>query len=257
MAIARPVAAAVLALLAVLVMPRAAAAGEITVLCARGMQHVVAAAAEEFQRTTKHSVWFSYGTSGAILVRAGADRADVVIAGAAGVAELESKGAVEFGTRVVLGRVGVGVATKAGTPRIDVASAALLRHAVLAATSLGYADPAAGSQAGRHFAHVLESIGIAPLVGPKTTLFPDGLRALQSVAKGETDLAAAPISEILGVEGVALAGPLPDALQLVVAYGAGVLLRGSAPDVAKAFLKYLKTAEVRARFTAGGIDPAD
>jgi molybdate transport system substrate-binding protein len=244
----------VVALLAVLVVPGVAAAAEITVLCARGMQHVVAAAAEEFQRTTKHSVWFSYGTTGGILGRVVADPADIVIASAAGVADLESKGAVELGTRVLLGRVGIGVATRVGAPRIDISSAALLRRAILAATSLGYADPVAGGQAGRHFAHVLASIGIAPLVGPKTTLFPDGLRALQSVAKGETDLAVAPISAILGVEGVALAGPLPDALQQVLVYGAAVLVRSSTPDVAKAFLRHLKSAEVRARFKAGGID---
>jgi hypothetical protein len=39
-------------LLVVLVAPGVAAAAELTVLCPRGMQHAVAAAAEAFQRTT-------------------------------------------------------------------------------------------------------------------------------------------------------------------------------------------------------------
>src|SRR5438105_4830316 len=106
----------VLALALVLVTPALAFAGEITVLCPRGMQHVVAAAAEAFQRTTRHTVWLSYGTTGAILRRATADEVDVVINSEAGVAELEAKAAVRPGTRVLLGRVGIGVAVKAGAP---------------------------------------------------------------------------------------------------------------------------------------------
>ena len=248
----------VLALLVLLAVPGVAAAAEITVLCPRGMQHAVAAAAEEFQRVTRHTVWMSYGTTGGIMARAASSNAaDVVIASASGVTELAEKGTVEFGTRVTLGRVGIGVAIKAGAGRPDVATVAALRRAILNATSIGYADPVLGGQAGRHVAHVLESIGIAPLVWPKTTLFPDGLRALDSVAKGETELAVAAISEILGAEGVALVGPLPASLQTVLAYGAGVLVRSSVPDVAKSFLQHLKAAESRARFKVGGIDPAD
>jgi molybdate transport system substrate-binding protein len=243
-------------LLVVLAAPAVAAAAELTVLCPRGVQQVVAAAAEEFQRATRHNMWLSYGTAGVIADRALTEEADIVIASVARVTELEVKGAVRRGTSVALGSVGIGVAVRAGTKAPDVATAAKLRRVILEVPSLGYVDPLRGD-AGRHFTNVLEAMRIAPLVAFKTTLFPDGPRALEALGKGEIALAAAPISEIAGVEGVALAGPLPEDLQQTLVYVAAVMTRSAVPDLARTFLAHLKTAEMRARFKAAGIEPAD
>jgi molybdate transport system substrate-binding protein len=246
-----------LAVAALLMVPSLAAAAEITVLCPRGTQHVVALAAEDFQRATRHNVWLVYGTSDRVLGRAANEAADVIVAPTPGVADLETKGVVQFGSRVALGRVGIGVAVKKGAKAPDVSTAPLLRRALLEATSIAYADPADGGESGRHVARVIEAIGIAPLIATKVSVFPDGLRALESVAAGRTELGIAPVSEILGVDGLALAGPLPDGLQQVLDYAAGLLIRSAAPDVAKAFLQHLKSAEGRSRLTAGGFTPAD
>jgi molybdate transport system substrate-binding protein len=247
---------AVALLLVLLAVPGVAAAAELTVFCPRDVQHAVAAAAEEFQHATRHSVWMSYGTTGALAVRARTEEADIVIGSVAGLAELETQGAVRPGTRVVLGRVRIGVAVRAGAT-VDVSTMAKLRRAILEAPSLGYADPERGAQAGRHFARVLESMAIAPLVSFKTTVFPDGLRALEAVAKGQIAVAVAPVSEILAVAGVTLSGPLPDDAQQVLVYAAGVMTRSAAPDVASAFLTHLASADVQRRFRAGGIEPGD
>jgi molybdate transport system substrate-binding protein len=208
------------------------------------------------QMSARHSVWLSYGTTGAIAARAQTEEADIVIGSVTGLTELETKAAVRPGTRVVLGRVRIGVAVRAGVT-VDVSTMAKLRRVILEAPSLGYTDPERGGPAGRHFARVLESMAIAPLVAFKTTLFPDGLRAVEAVAKGQIAVAVAPISEILGVAGLALAGPLPDDVQQVLVYAAGVMTRSAAPDVASAFLTHLTSAEVRSRFKAGGIEPGD
>ena len=243
--------------LAVLSAPARAAAAEITVLCPRGVQHVVAAVAEDFQKATRDSVWMSYGTTAGIAERALTETADVVIGSAAGLTELQVKGAVRTGTQVVLGSVGIGVAVPAGTPPPDVSTSAALRRAVLEAASLGFPDPAQGGQAGRHFNRVLESMNVAPLVRFKTTLFPDGLRALEALAKGQIALAVAPVSEIAAAAGVALAGPLPEDVQQVLVYVGAVMSRSGAPDVARAFLAHLTSAAARTRFKAGGIVPPE
>ena len=247
-----------LALLAlVLLTPAVVAAGEITVLCPRSVQHVVAAAAESFQRATRHSVWLSYGEVAGVANRALTEDADVVIATVPMLAHLEAKAAVRPGTSVALGRVGIGVAVKAGTRLPDLTSTTNLRRAILRASSLGYADPARGAPAAQHFAEVLDMIGIAPLVTFKTTLFPDGLRALESVARGDVELAVASISEILGVSGVALAGPLPVNSQQVLDYAAAVMTRSAAPELARAFLTHLASPEVRTQLKAAGMEPTD
>jgi hypothetical protein len=92
----------------VVVASTVAHAGEITVLCPRGVQQAVAAAAEDFQRETRHSVWLSYGTADTILQRAPNVEFDVVINNAAGLMELETRGVLRPGTRVMLGRAGTG-----------------------------------------------------------------------------------------------------------------------------------------------------
>jgi molybdate transport system substrate-binding protein len=163
---------------------------------------------------------------------------------------------VRPGTRGVLGRVRIGVALRKGAT-VDVSTVAKLRRVILDAPSLGYADPERGGQAGRHFRRVLESMAIAPLVAFKTTLFPDGLRALEAVAKREIAVAVAPVSEILGVEGLAPPAALPDEVQQVLVYAAGVMTRSAAPDVAAALLAHLTSTAVRTRFAAGGIEAGD
>lgn len=241
----------------VLLTPATAAAGEITVLCPRTVQAVVAAAAESFQRATRHSVWLSYGEVAAVATRALTEEADVVIATVPMLADLEAKAAVRPGTRVALGRVGIGVAVRAGTPLPDLTSTTNLRRAILKASSVGYADPARGAPAAQHFAQVLDMIGIAPLVTFKTMLFPDGPRALESVARGDIELAVASISEILGVSGVALAGPLPVNSQQVLDYAAAVMTRSAAPELARALLAHLASPAVRAQLKAAGMEPTD
>lgn len=240
-----------------LALPVQAAAGEITVLCARGVQHAVAAAAEDFQRATRHSVWLSYGTVEAIGERARTEEADIVIARAETVTALEAKGAVQPGTRAVLGRVSLAVAVRVGAPGIDVSTTAKLRQILLAAPTLGYADPARGDPAIRHFSGILESLGVAAQLTPRTTLFADTARALDALARGQVTLVVAPLNEILRVDGVTVAGLLPSDAQQAIVYAAGVLTRSATPAVAIAFIAHLESPDVRAQLRGGGIEPAD
>jgi molybdate transport system substrate-binding protein len=243
-----------LALLLVLLAPGVAAAAEVTVLCPRGVQHVIAALAQDFQRRARHTVWMSYGTAEVVARRASTGEGDVVVGSEAQLVQLEARGVVRPGTRVILGRVGIGVAVRAGAPVPDVSSERALRRAILQATSVGYADPAGGGQAA-HVTQVLETLTIAALVLPKTTVFADGLRTLEALAKDRVTLALAPISEIVGSDGVALAGPVPEPVQQTLVYAAAVMARSAVPDVASAFLSHLRSAEARERLKAGGVDP--
>jgi molybdate transport system substrate-binding protein len=235
--------------------PLAAVAAEITVLCPRGVQAPVASVAEAFTRETGHAVRFVFGTAGGLQARAaGEPPADVVITSVLGVEVLGRRGAVAVGSRVDLGRVGVGVAVASTAAAPDVTTPERLRDTLLAAPSIGYADPARGGQGGIHFASVIERLGIAESVRGKTRLFPEGLAALQAVAAGELALAAAPISEIVATPGLRLAGPLPPSLQARLAYAAALLIRAPQPEAARAFLTFLGKPEARERFTAAGFD---
>lgn len=234
-----------------------AAAAEITVLCPRGVQHAVGELADAFRRETAHQVRFAFGTAGGLHARAvGGEPADIVIVSSAGIDDLVRRGAVIAGTRADVGRVGVGVAARAGAPRPDVSTPEALTQALLAARSLAYADPAKGGQGGIHFARVVERLGIADAVRAKTVLFPEGLMALESIARGEHELGAAPISEIVAVKGLVLAGPLPTSLQNTLTYSAAVLIVSKAPDTARAFIAFLTGDQAKAVFRAAGFEPS-
>jgi molybdate transport system substrate-binding protein len=235
--------------------PAAAVAAEITAVCPRGTQAPVAAVAEAFTRETGHVVRLVFGTSGGLQARAAGEQpADVVITSVLGVETLARRGAAVVGSRVDLGRVGVGVAVASGATAPDIGTPEALRDALLAAPSIGYADPARGGQGGTHFASIIERLGITESLRGKTRLFPEGLDALHAVAAGQLALAAAPISEIIATPGLRLAGPLPPSLQARLAYAAVLLIRAPQPDAARAFLAFLGKPEARERFTAAGLD---
>lgn len=249
-------AAILLTLLLLAFAPRAVAADEVTVLCPRGVQAPLAAIAERFGAQHGHRVSFQYGTAGGVARRASeADAADIVITAARALDELAARGVTVSGTRVSIGAVGVGIAVRAGAARPDVATPEALRAALLAAPSIGYADPGRGGQGGTHFAKVIEQLGLSETLRPKTRLFPEGLEALERVAAGEVAVAAAPISEILPLVGLSLAGPLPPSLQARLTYAAALLTRARAPEAARTFLGVLAAPGSREILARGGVEP--
>ena len=233
----------------------AAAADEIVVLCPRGVQAPLNVIAERFRAESGHTVVFAYGTAGGIARRAAeAEPAEVVITSARGVDDLLARGVAVGGTRVSVGAVGVGIAVRAGGPKPDVSTPEALKAALQAAPSIGYADPARGGQGGTHFAKVIEQLGLTEALKAKTRLFPEGLEALQKVAAGEVAVAASPISEILPIAGLALAGPLPPSLQARLSYAAALLGKARTPGAARAFLATLATPGAREVLARGGLD---
>src|SRR5262249_19427934 len=88
---------------------------------------------------------------------------------------------------------------------------------------------------------------------PKTKLVPGGYPA-ELVAKGEIEMVAHQISEILPVKGVTLVGPFPRELQKYTIYSAGVVAKSASPELARAFIAFVTRPEFRPKFAAGGLD---
>jgi molybdate transport system substrate-binding protein len=100
---------------------------------------------------------------------------------------------------------------------------------------------------------VLERLGIADAVKPKTKLVSGGFPA-ELVAKGEVELVAHQISEIVPVKGVTMVGPLPKELQKLTVYSAGIVAKATQPEVARAFIEFLTRASFKPTFAAAGLD---
>ena len=230
-----------------------AAAAEIKLLSAGAVRAIVTELAQAFEKETGHKVIPTFGTVGVVRQKLAAEPVDLVIMSDTAIDDAIKQGSVVAGSRADIARTGIGVAVREGAPRPDVSTSEALKQALLAAKSIVYVDPAQGGTSGIHFAGVLQRLGIAEAVKPKTTLVPGGYPA-ELVAKGEVELVVHQISEILPVKGVTLVGPLPRDVQKITTYSTGLPTKAEAVEPARAFVTFLTSASVKPKFAAAGLD---
>jgi molybdate transport system substrate-binding protein len=244
--------------LALLAVAARADAVEIKVLSAGAMKTLVEELGREFTRETGHTLALTSGTVGQLRDRIVAgEAADVVVMSDTAIDQLIAQGHLAAGSRVDIARTGIGVAVREGAPKPDISTPEAFKQALLAAKSIAYVDPASGATSGIYFASVLERLGIAEAVKPKTVLRRGGGFVAELVARGEAELAVHQISEILPVKGAVLVGPLPRELQKVTVYSAALPARGAASEPAKAFIQFMARPAFKARLAAAGLDYRD
>jgi molybdate transport system substrate-binding protein len=76
------------------------------------------------------------------------------------------------------------------------------------------------------------------------------------LARGEADLGFQQISELVHAKGIDYLGPLPNEIQKVTIWSAGLHSATSTPDAAKAFMKSLSAPESASIIKKTGMDPA-
>lgn len=211
------------------------------------MQTLVA----DYQTATGHTLTVDYAPVGVLLRRlAAGGRPDVLLVSAEVVAEVERQNWTVAGSAVPVGSVGIGVAVKAGAVQPDISSPDALRQTLLRAQSITYMDPQKGTS-GKHFASVLEQLGIASQMQAKTTLGDVGF-VVEPVARGDIEIGIQQITEILPVQGAVLVGPLPDSLQKITTYTALLGAGAQAKPAAAAFIRHLQTPEATRVFERTG-----
>ncbi|HSQ05134.1 MAG TPA: substrate-binding domain-containing protein [Burkholderiales bacterium] len=244
--------------LAVLLSAGAAWSAQIVVFCPGAVRGVVTELAQAYQRDTHNGVKLEFGTAGALQKRAAAgEPADVVIVTSGGLSELIKQGKVDSSSTRNVGKVGVGVAVRAGAPKPDIATADAFKATMLHARSVMYADPALGGQSGMHVARVFERLGIAGEMKPKTVLRPGAPEGLAEVAKGDIEIGLGQVSEIVAAKGVTLVGPLPPVLQNTLTFAAGRTASSHQGEAAARFIAELVSPQARAKFAAAGFESAD
>jgi molybdate transport system substrate-binding protein len=225
------------------------------VFCAGAVKAAMLKLVPAFERGSGTLLQLTYGTAGGLRkqIEAGAP-ADILIASRPALDALEKTGHLAAATLHDLGHVGVGIAVRQGSAPLDVTSPERLRTALLAAHAITYGDPAKGDSSGIHFGQVLERLGIAAQIQPKTVFAPLGLAVAEYVAQGRVELGATQASVILGAQGVCLAGLLPPELQHLTTYAIAALAGAAAPEAARAFSAYVNSPSVRERLSTMGFD---
>jgi len=228
----------------------------LNIFSAGAAQAAVTQIAEKFQRESGDLINAAYGAVGAMKARVVAgEPVDVIILTAALIDELIREGLVVPGSRIDLGRVGTGVAVRAGTPLPDVGNARALRGNLLAATKIVCPDPAIAT-AGKVVLNVLDRLGIAGEIKTRLQVFPNGYAAMAHLAQstGTLEIGITQITEIIANRGVTLVGPLPPELQNIAVYSVALAAHSAHPERSKEFIRRLTGFNAQVVLSAAGFD---
>jgi molybdate transport system substrate-binding protein len=180
------------------------------------------------------------GVDAAKRVQAG-EAFDLVILASDAIDKLIAAGHLKPG-RIDLVRSGVAACVRAGAPVPDLSSEAAVKAAVLAADKISYSTGPSGVALHKLF----ERWGIADAVAGKTVQAPPGVPVASLVARGEVALGFQQLSELLHVEGITIAGPLPEPIQITTVFSAGVAVNTPHADAVHALLTFMTSREADA-----------
>ena len=225
-------------------------ANTIRVLSSLGTREVVEAIAPDFEREHACAVARVYESSVGLLKRiADGETADVAIFTATALDDMIAQGKVVG--RIDVSRSFVGMAVRKGAPRPDIGTPEKLKQTLLAAKSLAHSKTGAS---GIYFAGLIDRLGLGDALKAKT-IVRDGIVA-DIAASGEAELAVQQISELMQSPGIDIVGPLPDELQQVTIFSAGVFSGSAQIGLAEAFVAHLASPENAALIRAKGMEPA-
>jgi len=191
------------------------------------------------------------GVDAAKRVQAG-EAFDVVILASDAIDKLIASGHVLPDSRVDLVRSGVAVAVRKGAPQPDIGGEDAVRAAVLAARTLSYSTGPSGVALARLF----ERWGIAEQIKDRIVTPPPGIPVGSLVAKGEVELGFQQLSELISLDGIAVLGPLPPAIQIITTFSGGVCTTSRQGEAVRAMLAYMASPEAAAAKQRQGMDPA-
>ncbi|MFJ2464435.1 substrate-binding domain-containing protein [Pseudomonas sp. NPDC087615] len=178
------------------------------------------------------------------------EQADVVIMVGYALDDLIKQGKVDPASRVELADSRIGLAVRQGAPKPDISSVEGLKKTLLDAQSVAYSDSASGVYIEQQ---LFKKLGIEDQLKPKAkmiTKIPVG----SVVATGDYQLGFQQVSELLPVPGVSFVAKIPESVQSVTRFAAGIPVGAQHPQAAKALLAYLAAPAAQADVQATGMD---
>ena len=230
---------------------------ELNILAAGATESIIRDMVGTFEKESGNTVKLTYAPVGALRdkIYAG-EPADLTIVTPVIIEQLQAKGLVRPDTTVPLGKVGGGIAVRKGAPHPAIGTPEELKQALLNATEIYHADPKIAT-AGAYFLKVADRLGVGAEVKKKGQTAGGGKVSMELMAKSSANaIGLTQISEILSVPEVVLVGPYPGNLQNMTTYSGILLKRTPYPEAAQAFLSFLMSPAVQARFKQAGYEPA-
>lgn len=245
------------AIVATALLSPAASAQDLTVMTSGGFTAAFERLAPQYSKQTGLTVATLHGpsmgqTPQSIPSRlARGEHADVVIMVGSALQKLIDAGLVDPASRVELAdsRIGMVVRSGARKPKIDTVEH--FKDALLQADSIAYSDSASGVYIETTLFKQLRIEGPMMAKSSKIERIPVG----SVVANGGYQIGFQQVAELLPVAGVDFVGKIPEQLQSVTRYAAGVPVSADHPEAAKRLLAYLQSRDAQAVARETGLDP--
>jgi len=232
-------------------------AADLRVISGGGAQSVLQRLAPQFETTTGSKVQLEFAVVGAIQQKLTAgEKPDVLLLPAPLLDTIERASAFRARSRVLIGRIGIGIVVREGASVPDVSTVDAVRTTLLHARSVVFPSPKL-TPSGAHVLRVFEQIGIAREVQPKITFRNAIDGGVNLVRDGEIELGFFLVTEILPATGVTFVGTLPAALQSYVVYVAALSGDSTEIDTASQFVEFISGARQREAWNAAGFEPVD
>ena len=227
------------------------------VMSSGGFTAAYQALSQMFTRSTEIGLNTVYGASmggapSSIPSRlARGELADVVILATEGLDRLVADGHVLADSLVDLASSRIGMAVRSGGALPDISTVDQFVQTLLEADSIAYSASASGTYLATDLFHRLQ---IADRLADKSTRIL-GERVGVVVARGDAALGFQQISELLPIPGVTYVGPIPDEVQKVTIFSAGITTQAKNLTAAKALINFLASAQAAPIITQTGMVP--
>lgn len=222
-------------------------------ICSMATRGLMDDLAKRYTQVTSVPVSFlaTGGVDAARRVLAG-EAFDVVVLASDAIDQLVQAGKSAAACRTDLVRSKVGVAVKAGAVRPDISSGEALRRAVLAASRIGYSTGPSGVALIKLF----QRWGIADTINQRLMQAPPGVPVGSLLARGDVDLGFQQMSELMGLEGIEVLGPLSEDVQIQTVFSAVAVLGSMRVDEVKALLDFMTSDDSSQAKLRHGMEPA-
>lgn len=223
-------------------------------LSSMATRHLLAALCAGALRAAGLAVKFRSGGGVAIAqeIRDGAP-GDLAVLAADALAALADEGLVLRGSVRPLFVSEVVAAVPADAARSALETEADLREALLGAARIAYSTGPSGTA----LLDLIECWGVGKELDGRLHQAPPGVPVGELLARGEADLGFQQRSELTGLPGIALLGPLPGSAAIRSLFAGAVLAATERPDAARLALDVLGSDAAAPVVVAHGMAPAD
>ncbi len=232
-------------------------ADEVKVMNSGGFTAAYKALGPKFEAATGHTLSTAWGPSmgkspESIPSRlARGEKADVVIMVGYALDDLIKQGKVVAASKVDLADSRIGLSVRAGAPKPDIGTVDAFRNTLLNAKSIAYSDSASGVYVERE---MFKRLGIEEQVKGRAHMI-EKTPVGSVVASGDYEVGLQQVSELLPVKGADFVGKIPEAVQKVTTFSAGIPVDAEHPEAGRELIRFLVSPQARADVQQSGMDP--